>query len=127
MNELLREFPKLKVAYAEEGKVAGKRTFYSCLIDSCVEAPGTESSSRTFASCLEKPNYRVKLPGHPIVGDGKGDNQNHALVFCHGEILQCIDMNQDSYAETAGCGVWLARRAPRRRSSSLYTSRGITL
>ena len=35
-----------------------------------------------------------------LCGHGKGDNQNHALVFCRGEVLQCIDANQDSYAET---------------------------
>jgi callose synthase len=32
--------------------------------------------------------YRVKLPGNPIVGEGKPENQNHAIIFTRGEYLQ---------------------------------------
>ena len=39
--------------------------------------------------------YRVKLPGNPVVGEGKPENQNHALIFTRGEHLQAIDMNQE--------------------------------
>lgn len=28
---------------------------------------------------------------------GKPENQNHAIIFCHGEVLQAIDMNQDNH------------------------------
>ena len=45
--------------------------------------------------------YRVKLPGRPLLGEGKPENQNHAIVFTRGELLQAIDMNQDSYLEEA--------------------------
>lgn len=31
-----------------------------------------------------------------IIGEGKPENQNHAVIFCHGEALQTIDMNQAS-------------------------------
>mmetsp|Transcript_7771 Transcript_7771/g.23366 ORF Transcript_7771/g.23366 Transcript_7771/m.23366 type:complete len:731 (-) Transcript_7771:730-2922(-) len=31
-----------------------------------------------------------------IVGEGKPENQNHAVIFAHGEALQAIDMNQDN-------------------------------
>ena len=43
--------------------------------------------------------YRIELPGNPIVGEGKPENQNHAIIFSRGEMLQCIDMNQDGYFE----------------------------
>lgn len=38
--------------------------------------------------------YRIKLPGPPIIGEGKPENQNHAIIFTRGEALQTIDMNQ---------------------------------
>ena len=31
-----------------------------------------------------------------IVGEGKPENQNHAVIFALGEALQTIDMNQDN-------------------------------
>lgn len=38
--------------------------------------------------------YRIKLPGPAILGEGKPENQNHAIIFTRGEGLQTIDMNQ---------------------------------
>lgn len=38
--------------------------------------------------------YRVKLPGNPCIGEGKPENQNHAVIFTRGEYMQAIDMNQ---------------------------------
>ena len=37
------------------------------------------------------------LPGNPIIGEGKPENQNHAVIFTRGEYLQTLDMNQDNY------------------------------
>ncbi|XP_078159510.1 callose synthase 7-like isoform X1 [Carex rostrata] len=46
--------------------------------------------------------YRIKLPGRPTdIGEGKPENQNHAIIFTRGEALQAIDMNQDNYLEEA--------------------------
>ncbi|XP_061350259.1 callose synthase 7-like [Gastrolobium bilobum] len=46
--------------------------------------------------------YRIKLPGPPTeIGEGKPENQNHAIIFTRGEALQTIDMNQDNYFEEA--------------------------
>ncbi|GMY22214.1 callose synthase 1-like isoform X2 [Fagus crenata] len=45
--------------------------------------------------------YRIKLPGPAILGEGKPENQNHAIIFTRGEGLQTIDMNQDNYMEEA--------------------------
>jgi len=38
--------------------------------------------------------YKVKLPGDPVIGEGKPENQNHAIIFSRGEYVQTIDMNQ---------------------------------
>jgi callose synthase len=43
--------------------------------------------------------YRIKLPGNPVLGEGKPENQNHAIVFTRGRYIQAIDMNQDGYFE----------------------------
>ncbi|CAI9087448.1 OLC1v1021519C1 [Oldenlandia corymbosa var. corymbosa] len=45
--------------------------------------------------------YRVKLPGPVKLGEGKPENQNHALIFTRGDAVQTIDMNQDNYFEEA--------------------------
>ena len=44
--------------------------------------------------------YRVRLPHNTftgrgvVVGEGKPENQSHAVIFAFGEALQTIDMNQ---------------------------------
>ena len=38
--------------------------------------------------------YSIKLPGDPKLGEGKPENQNHAIIFTRGEAIQTIDMNQ---------------------------------
>ncbi|KAJ0974544.1 hypothetical protein J5N97_016509, partial [Dioscorea zingiberensis] len=45
--------------------------------------------------------YSIKLPGNPKLGEGKPENQNHAIVFTRGNAIQTIDMNQDNYFEEA--------------------------
>ncbi|KAE9608552.1 hypothetical protein Lal_00020821 [Lupinus albus] len=45
--------------------------------------------------------YSIKLPGDPKLGEGKPENQNHAIVFTRGDAVQTIDMNQDNYLEEA--------------------------
>lgn len=42
--------------------------------------------------------YSVKLPGNPKLGEGKPENQNHAIIFTRGNALQTIDMNQVSHS-----------------------------
>lgn len=66
-----------------------KRRYYSALIDSSCSQSGNR----------RKPRLRIELPGFPILGDGKGDNQNHALPFSRGSIIQVIDANQGAYFE----------------------------
>ena len=45
--------------------------------------------------------YCVYLPGNQIFGEGKPENQNHAMILTRGEFLQTVDRNQDSYFEEA--------------------------
>lgn len=49
----------------------------------------------------DKEIYSVKLPGNPKLGEGKPENQNHAVIFTRGNAVQTIDMNQDNYFEEA--------------------------
>ncbi|KAG0173582.1 1,3-beta-D-glucan synthase [Apophysomyces sp. BC1034] len=91
---LLTTYPELQIAYVDEekpeGEGGGASTFYSALIDGHCEL---------LPDGKRKPKYRIRLPGTPILGDGKSDNQNHALIFYRGEFLQLIDANQDNYLE----------------------------
>jgi 1,3-beta-glucan synthase component len=51
-------------------------------------------------ACAPHACYRVRLPVNPesgrgvVLGEGKPENQNHAIIFCFNETLQAIDMNQ---------------------------------
>lgn len=47
-----------------------------------------------FFDILLQVIYRIKLPGPALLGEGKPENQNHAIIFTRGEGLQTIDMNQ---------------------------------
>jgi len=90
---LLRAYPDLQIAYLDEepGVKGGDPRLFSTLIDGHSEFD--EKTGR------RKPKFRIELPGNPILGDGKSDNQNHAIVFYRGEYLQLIDANQDNYLE----------------------------
>ncbi|XP_062096562.1 callose synthase 5 [Humulus lupulus] len=83
--------PSLRVAYIDEveenegGKV--HKVYYSVLVKA--------------VDNLDQEIYRIKLPGSAKIGEGKPENQNHAIIFTRGEALQTIDMNQDNYLEEA--------------------------
>ncbi|SGY67900.1 BQ5605_C004g02823 [Microbotryum silenes-dioicae] len=90
---LLRAYPDLQIAYLDEErprKEGGEPRIFSSLID---------GHSEILPDGKRRPKFRIELPGNPILGDGKSDNQNHAIVFYRGEYLQLIDANQDNYLE----------------------------
>ena len=89
---LLKAFPGLKIAYLDEenDEQTHRKYYYSALID---------NGCSYLKSGVRKPKYKIKLSGNPILGDGKSDNQNHALIFCKGEYIQLIDANQDNFIE----------------------------
>jgi 1,3-beta-glucan synthase len=91
---LLRAYPDLQIAYLDEEASTTKGSdprLFSVLIDGHSELD-LESGKR-------RPKFRIELPGNPILGDGKSDNQNHAIIFHRGEYIQVIDANQDNYLE----------------------------
>jgi 1,3-beta-glucan synthase len=101
-NLMLDKFPDcLKVAFIDsedKGSASGQdlvhskqaRRYYSCLID---------KHSRVLDCGRRVPHLRVELPGYPILGDGKGDNQNSAIPFMRGSFSQTVDANQGAYFE----------------------------
>ncbi|ORZ20022.1 putative 1,3-beta-D-glucan synthase subunit [Lobosporangium transversale] len=90
---LLRAYPQLQITYLDEhpSDVEGEEPIvYSVLIDGQCEV---------LPDGKRKPRFMIRLPGNPILGDGKSDNQNHAIVFSRGEYIQLVDANQDNYLE----------------------------
>ena len=63
---------------------------FSSILSVTEENPDTHEKKRKLL-------YKIKLPGNPIIGEGKPENQNHAIIFARGEHLQTLDMNQDHY------------------------------
>ncbi|TXG73150.1 hypothetical protein EZV62_001729 [Acer yangbiense] len=89
---LMQRNEALRVAFIDEvetlrdGKVHTE--FYSKLVKADINGK-------------DKEIYSIKLPGNPKLGEGKPENQNHAIVFTRGNAIQTIDMNQDNYFEEA--------------------------
>ena len=90
---LLRAYPDLQIAYLDEEPPLAEGEeprLYSALID---------GHSEIMENGMRRPKFRIQLSGNPVLGDGKSDNQNHALIFYRGEYIQLIDANQDNYLE----------------------------
>lgn len=90
---LLRAYPDLQIAYLDEEppfNEGEEPRIFSALID---------GHSEIMENGKRRPKFRIQLSGNPILGDGKSDNQNHALIFYRGEYIQLIDANQDNYLE----------------------------
>ncbi|KAL0318851.1 UNVERIFIED_CONTAM: Callose synthase 10 [Sesamum angustifolium] len=86
-NEALRvAFIHVEESGAADGKVT--KEFYSKLVKADEHGKDQEI-------------FSIKLPGDPKLGEGKPENQNHAIIFTRGEAVQTIDMNQDNYLEEA--------------------------
>ncbi|KAH7651839.1 callose synthase protein [Dioscorea alata] len=87
---LMKNNEALRVAYVDEVRSGRDGVeYYSVLVK--------------FDQQLQKEVeiFRIKLPGPLKLGEGKPENQNHALIFTRGDAVQTIDMNQDNYFEEA--------------------------
>ncbi|KAH7857240.1 hypothetical protein Vadar_010462 [Vaccinium darrowii] len=87
---LMKNNEALRVAYVDEVHLGrGEVEYYSVLVK--------------YDQQLKKEVeiYRIRLPGPLKLGEGKPENQNHAIIFTRGDALQTIDMNQDNYFEEA--------------------------
>jgi len=83
---LLQRNEALRVAFIhEEDSVSSDgsatKEYYSKLVKADVHGKDQEI-------------YSIKLPGNPKLGEGKPENQNHAIIFTRGDAIQTIDMNQ---------------------------------
>jgi callose synthase len=78
---LMRTYKGLRIAYVDKVEVGSESHCFSVLVkyDPIIQE--------------EVEIYRVRLPG-PFIGEGKPENQNHAIIFTRGDALQTIDMNQ---------------------------------
>lgn len=88
---LMRKYPNWRVSYVDTIRPpagSGTDPRYDCVL---VKSDGDE--------IVEV--YRYELPGNPMVGEGKPENQNVAIPFTRGEYIQTIDMNQEHYFEEA--------------------------
>ncbi|OEL22051.1 Callose synthase 4 [Dichanthelium oligosanthes] len=101
--QLMSTYSSLRVAYIDEveDRVEDKKmetAYYSTLVKVALTK---DSGSTDPVQNLDQVIYRIKLPGPAMLGEGKPENQNHAIIFTRGEGLQTIDMNQDNYMEEA--------------------------
>jgi callose synthase len=84
--QLMKTYSGLRVAYVDEITVQKNgrdvKEHYSVLVkfDPTLQ--------------MEVEIYRIQLPGPLKLGEGKPENQNHALIFTRGDAVQTIDMNQ---------------------------------
>ncbi|KAM7271427.1 hypothetical protein ACFE04_030641 [Oxalis oulophora] len=87
---LMKNNEALRVAFVDEVNLGrGEVEYYSVLVK--------------FDQLLQREVeiYRIRLPGPVKLGEGKPENQNHAIIFTRGDAVQTIDMNQDNYFEEA--------------------------
>ncbi|KAF2297719.1 hypothetical protein GH714_002431 [Hevea brasiliensis] len=87
---LMKNNEALRVAYVDEVHLGrGEVEYYSVLVKYDQQLQ------------REVEIYRIRFPGALKLGEGKPENQNHAIIFTRGDAVQTIDMNQDNYFEEA--------------------------
>ncbi len=107
VDELLRRFPDLRVCFPEKVErtsasgngretSGGERTATTALAGVDAVLVSADEHSGEIREL-----HRIKLPGNPILGEGKPENQNVIIQFTRGRHLMVVDMNQDGYFEEA--------------------------
>ncbi|GIL75226.1 hypothetical protein Vretimale_7896 [Volvox reticuliferus] len=109
---LMQKYPRLKVAFLDHAETDNGPLQFSVMARGRDLNDPAQLALLTATGIQEDENgviewYRVRLPLNKysgrgvIIGEGKPENQNHAVIFAFGEGLQAIDMNQDNVlAET---------------------------
>lgn len=87
---LMKNNEALRVAYIDEKHIGIDQVEYYSVLVKYDQQLGREVEI-----------YRIRLPGPVKIGEGKPENQNHAIIFTRGDAVQTIDMNQDNYFEEA--------------------------
>lgn len=98
---LLHQHPGLRVAFLDTQETSSAKIQYTVLIKA------HHNISLSDPKCTDE-LYRIRLPLNRlqnkarakrgvILGEGKPENQNASIIFCFGEAIQAIDMNQDNY------------------------------
>ncbi|KAJ6307271.1 hypothetical protein OIU76_017131 [Salix suchowensis] len=82
---LMQRNEALRIAFIDE---------VESLKDGTVQKEYYSKLVKADISGKDKEIYSVKLPGNPKLGEGKPENQNHAIIFTRGSAIQTIDMNQ---------------------------------
>jgi len=100
VDTMMRLFPHLRIAYVKQDKdYNGDTKWFSFLVRWCdvenkvVQCYRIEQAASKGGNGNWGPTW--------LVGEGKPENQNHAIVFTRGQYLQTLDMNQDGYFEEA--------------------------
>ncbi|KAF7036500.1 hypothetical protein CFC21_047150 [Triticum aestivum] len=105
---LMIMYPSLRIAYIDEVEAPTKngtteKTYYSVLVKGVGEKYD-EVLAEYKHKCFHIASFPSKASLASLtkdIGEGKPENQNHAIIFTRGEALQAIDMNQDNYLEEA--------------------------
>jgi callose synthase len=95
IEALLHAFPSMRVAYVDRKSGGAHLKGVRCEAEWAAVLVRSDGRGGLVCEC------RIELPGDPILGEGKPENQNVSLPFCHGEYVQLIDMNQEGYWEEA--------------------------
>ena len=114
---LLHLYPSLRVAYIERATEPSAschhpakrpRSGRSTPREGTGEAEGSADKECWYSVLVRSDGdggvleeCRIRLPGNPILGEGKPENQNAALPFTRGDKIMMIDMNQEGYFEEA--------------------------
>eukprot|EP00889_Picochlorum_renovo_P001950 jgi/Picre1/28980/NNA_004374.t1 len=79
---------------------------WRCCFTSILDFAARHGTPINDPQCTEE-LYRIRLPVNRlqssesqkgiILGEGKPENQNASIIYCFGEAIQAIDMNQDNY------------------------------
>ncbi len=98
---LMLQHHGLRVAFLDNQKTSSADVQYAVLARGNHGTPVEDPQCTRELYRIRLPVNRLPNPDHAklgvIIGEGKPENQNASIIFCFGEAIQAIDMNQDNY------------------------------